>query len=259
MKHVRVREHNADGPFSDSTLAFCPRLARMGALNAARTRVSAMPFGRRSACTNTQPSRRARRSGLRQCSAPVLKRNHCCKDVLLRFDRETSGCSISCTASAISVVVIPDARSRTQADSAMATMLDHANEAGIRLAKLAFDDPGCDARLHGVVLREITNDDIWVESDHRRLRRDVSSIAPVATAAFIACIPTDRRERLTIPRKAAADLFGNRTTLPSGCTKNLTRSPALRPRRSRIAFGIVACPFVVIADSLRQLFALVKM
>src|SRR4029077_556724 len=46
-----------------------------------------------------------------------------------------------------------------------------------------------------------------------------------------------------------ADRFGKRTTLPSGCIKNLTRSPDVNPRCSRIAFGIVAWPFLVIADS----------
>jgi hypothetical protein len=30
---------------------------------------------------------------------------------------------------------------------------------------------------------------------------------------------------LSVPRTAEAGSFGNKTTLPSGCTKNLTRSP----------------------------------
>ena len=51
-----------------------------------------------------------------------------------------------------------------------------------------------------------------------------------------------------MPRKTEADRFGKRTTLPSGCIKNLTRSPDVNPRCSRIAFGIVAWPFLVIAD-----------
>ena len=54
-----------------------------------------------------------------------------------------------------------------------------------------------------------------------------------------------------MPRKTEADRFGKRTTLPSGCIKNLTRSPDFNPRCSLIAFGIVAWPFVVIADSKR--------
>jgi hypothetical protein len=53
-----------------------------------------------------------------------------------------------------------------------------------------------------------------------------------------------------MPRKIVAGRFGKSTTLPSGCTKNLTRSPGFNRRCSRIAFGIVAWPFVVIADSM---------
>src|ERR1017187_4931839 len=55
---------------------------------------------------------------------------------------------------------------------------------------------------------------------------------------------------LSIPRRAEAGSFGSRTTVPSGCTKNLTRSPGLRWRCSRMAFGIVAWPLLVIADSM---------
>jgi hypothetical protein len=68
-------------------------------------------------------------------------------------------------------------------------------------------------------------------------------------ASFISSIEARRRLGLTMPRKTEADRFGKRTTLPSGCIKNLTRSPDFNPRCSRIAFGIVAWPFVVIADS----------
>src|ERR1700730_9064662 len=47
-----------------------------------------------------------------------------------------------------------------------------------------------------------------------------------------------------MPRKTEAGRFGKRTTLPSGCMKNLTQSPGFNPRCSRIAFGIVAWPFL---------------
>jgi hypothetical protein len=59
-----------------------------------------------------------------------------------------------------------------------------------------------------------------------------------------------RRLDLTIPRSAEADTLGRRTTLPSGCRKNLTRSPGFSRRCSRIALGIVAWPLRVIADSI---------
>ena len=59
-------------------------------------------------------------------------------------------------------------------------------------------------------------------------------------------------------RKADAGTFGRRTTLPSGCMKNLTRSPGFSRKCSRIAFGIVACPLVVIADSTVHLHYILK-
>jgi hypothetical protein len=53
-----------------------------------------------------------------------------------------------------------------------------------------------------------------------------------------------------IPRNEVTGSFGKSTTLPSGCMKNFTRSPGLSPRCSRIAFGIVAWPLLVMADSI---------
>ena len=52
-----------------------------------------------------------------------------------------------------------------------------------------------------------------------------------------------------MPRKAETGILGNRKTVPSGCTKNFTLSPGLRWRCSRMAFGMVAWPLLVIADS----------
>jgi len=53
-----------------------------------------------------------------------------------------------------------------------------------------------------------------------------------------------------MPRSADAGRFGSSTTEPSGFKKNFTRSPDLSPRWSRIAFGMVAWPLLVIADSI---------
>ncbi len=75
------------------------------------------------------------------------------------------------------------------------------------------------------------------------------SAVPAMAASFISLIVTVRPCGLTIPRKIAADRFGSRTTLPSGCTKNLTRSPGFSRRCSRMALGIVACPLAVMAAS----------
>src|SRR5215510_4498538 len=70
-------------------------------------------------------------------------------------------------------------------------------------------------------------------------------------ASFISAVVTGRRRRdLIMPRTVAAGSLGRRTTVPSGCRKNLTRSPGLSRRCFRIAFGIVAWPLTVIADSI---------
>src|SRR5260370_23122684 len=127
---------------------------------------------------------------------------------------------------------------------------DDADEAGIIPRQPALDQLRRLGRLNGVVLREVADENVGVEPDHRRLARGVGRAAPAAAAALISSIVTGRRPGLTMPRKAEAGSFGKRTTLPSGCTKNLTRSPGFNRRCSRMAFGIVAWPLAVIADSM---------
>jgi hypothetical protein len=73
-----------------------------------------------------------------------------------------------------------------------------------------------------------------------RLQGRASPVAPAAAASLMSSIVAGRRRGLTMPRKTEAGRFGKRTTLPSACMKNLTRSPGFKPRWSRIAFGIVA-------------------
>src|SRR5690242_15291361 len=53
-----------------------------------------------------------------------------------------------------------------------------------------------------------------------------------------------------MPRRADGGSLGKRTTVPSGWTKNLTRSPGFNCRWSRMGLGIVACPLLVSADSM---------
>jgi hypothetical protein len=53
-----------------------------------------------------------------------------------------------------------------------------------------------------------------------------------------------------MPLNAETGSLGRRTTVPSGCIKNFARSPGFKRRCSRIAFGIVAWPLTVIADSM---------
>src|SRR5205807_7916111 len=102
-----------------------------------------------------------------------------------------------------------------------------------------------------VVLGEIAYQDVSIESDHRCRRRGFRLTALSAAAMVICSAVTGRGLRdLTIPPTAEAEIFGNNTTLPSGCTKNLIRSPGCSPRCSRMAFGMVAWPLTVIADSM---------
>jgi hypothetical protein len=91
--------------------------------------------------------------------------------------------------------------------------------------------------LNRVVLREIPHDHIGIEPDHRR-RDNAPRAAPATAAWLISSIETARRWRLTMPRRMLAGRFGNRTDF--------------NPRCSRIVFGIVTWPLVVIADSIQK-------
>src|ERR1017187_9278031 len=104
-------------------------------------------------------------------------------------------------------------------------------------------------RLHWVVLRKVPDQNVCIEANHFRVAALYLSVIPAAIASSISS-RVARRELLTMPRKAETGILGNRKTVPLGCTKNLTRSPGLRWRCSRMAFGIVAWPLLVIADSM---------
>ena len=82
-------------------------------------------------------------------------------------------------------------------------------------------------RLHRIVLRKIANYNIRIQPDHRRFIRRIRPTAPAAAPASISSTETRRLAR-TIPFRAEVRTFGKITTLPSGCTKNLIRSPGPR-------------------------------
>src|SRR5271155_3636609 len=91
----------------------------------------------------------------------------------------------------------------------------HADETGIAGTELVFDETRRLRRLPGIVLRDIADENVGIESNHRRLRR-LRSAAPFATAASMSARVTVRRA-LSSPRSAETGRFGRRTTVPSGC------------------------------------------
>src|ERR1700752_82405 len=72
-----------------------------------------------------------------------------------------------------------------------------------------------------------------VEPNHLRFDGLNRAVAPCEIAASISSRDTRRRAR-TIPFKLETGTFGNITTLPSGCTKNLIWSPEPTCRWSRM-------------------------
>jgi hypothetical protein len=92
----------------------------------------------------------------------------------------------------------------------------------------------------GIVLGQITHEDVGLEADHRRLplwRLFQPAAAPAAIASFSRFNSYAGWPRLDHPH-VATESFGSRTTVPSGRTKNLTWSPGFNPKCSRIAFGL---------------------
>src|SRR5271165_1069112 len=126
---------------------------------------------------------------------------------------------------------------------------NNANEPWRLLGQVVFHHDCGFARLHWVVLREVPNQNVGIETNHFRARARYLSVAPAAIASSISS-RVARREDLTIPRNAETGSLGKRNTVPLGCTKNLTRSPGFTCRCSRIALGMVTWPLTVIADSI---------
>src|ERR1019366_2727864 len=90
-----------------------------------------------------------------------------------------------------------------------------------------FDEPGCLNRLNRIVLRQIPDQNIGIDTDHRR-RRGEGAAAPAAAASVISSRVTGDLRDFTMPRSVETGSLGNRTTAPSGCTKNLMRSPGFK-------------------------------
>ena len=110
------------------------------------------------------------------------------------------------------------------------------NEPWILFAQLSIDNLISLACLPWIVLEQIAQNDIRIETDHRRKR----SVAPASTAVFISLTEIGRFSLGTLPLNLDVRTFGKMATVPSGCRKNLNRSPGLRFKYSRTDLGIVA-------------------
>src|SRR5215469_10033073 len=217
----------------------------ISAPNQAVLQIRLKPEREGTACFGTE----CRDDSVRERTATLLEGNHCGENLLLVLHNQYLGLKYPL-----------DSRSDFMLRKTIRTVehpdrLDHgrdAHEAGIFRGKSPFDDLGSFRRLNRIVLGKITDNYLGIEPNHRRRLRGVTPVAPsAAMAAAISATVTGRRLRdLTLPRIAEAGSFGKSTTVPSGCTKNFTRSPGFNRRCSRIAFGIVACPLTVIADSI---------
>src|SRR5581483_11440254 len=105
---------------------------------------------------------------------------------------------------------------------------EHADIGRLRLAQIPLDERRLSGRLRRLVLHQIPDQNIRIEADHFRRRRGQPAAAPATIAWSISSSVTGRRPgRFSMPRAAEAGSFGKRTTVPSGWTKNFTRSPAL--------------------------------
>src|SRR5579863_6761567 len=115
-----------------------------------------------------------------------------------------------------------------------------------------FGEPVCDdlrraCRLDGIILYQVAQQDIGIETDHFFCLN--LCVAPASTAASISSSETGLAGFGMIPFSRDVGIFGSMIT-PSGWKKNLNRSPGLRCKRSRTALGIVACPLLLSVASM---------
>lgn len=102
------------------------------------------------------------------------------------------------------------------------------------------------ASLYGVVLRQISNDKVGIEPNHRDLA------ACLVIAAFISMDTGFLRLSWNIPSSSRIDRVpGTMANLPLSISTNSIRSPASNPSASRTRTGIVIWPFeVIVADAI---------
>ena len=124
---------------------------------------------------------------------------------------------------------------------------DPIDKAGIFRQTLVGDESGGLSRLFGIVLHEVTDEDVGVDSGRRRPAR-------LRIAVCISSSETLRGAGTRSPFSSrASTVAGTRTTLPSASTTNWTLSPALSFKCRRISPGIVVCPLLVIVEAVISL------
>jgi hypothetical protein len=86
------------------------------------------------------------------------------------------------------------------------------DEAGVVVAQYLVDDMVGERCLLRVILQQIPQDHIRIESDHQRNLL----VAPALIAAFISSTETGRERFGTLPLSADVGILGRITTAPSG-------------------------------------------
>src|SRR5215472_3748821 len=89
---------------------------------------------------------------------------------------------------------------------------NQANEPRILFAQMPIDNLISLACLLWIVLQQIAQDDVGIETDHRWKR----SVAPASIAAFISSIEIGRLSLRTLPLSLEVRTFGRMATVPSG-------------------------------------------
>lgn len=104
---------------------------------------------------------------------------------------------------------------------------------------LFFDKVNCLGRLTKIVLRDVTYENVGIQTDRWRAARRL-------IAAFVALIDTAVAGRRIIPlsdRTSSVAAFNANS--PEASSTNSTRSPASKPSFRRTASGMVICPLLV--------------
>src|ERR1035441_5715950 len=119
---------------------------------------------------------------------------------------------------------------------------DQTDKTWVLFRQAIFNNLRCAWGLLRIVLRDVAQKDVCIESNHSLPRN--RCVAPASIAPSISSRGTGLSSLGIIPFSRAVGILGRMIT-PSGWKKNLNRSPDFICRRSRTIFGIVACPLLL--------------